>query len=44
MQSPPAEPLKQENMEAFRAVLAQYERQMAGDSAEELVREMMEVL
>lgn len=44
MQSPPAEPLKQENMEAFRAVLAQYERQMAGDSAEELVREMMEAL
>ena len=44
MQSPPAEPLKQDNMEAFRAVLAQYERQMAGDSAEELVREMMEAL
>ena len=44
MQSPPAEPLKQENMEAFRAVLAQYERQMAGDSAQELVREMMEAL
>lgn len=44
MQSPPAEPLKQENMEAFRAVLAQYERQMAGDCAEELVREMMEAL
>lgn len=44
MQSPPAEPLRQENMEAFRAVLAQYERQMAGDSAEELVREMMEAL
>lgn len=44
MQSPPAEPLKQENMEAFRAVLAQYERQMAGDSAEELVREMIEAL
>lgn len=44
MQSPPAEPLKQENMEAFRAVLAQYERQMAGDSAEELMREMMEAL
>lgn len=44
MQSPPAEPLKQENMEAFRVVLAQYERQMAGDSAEELVREMMEAL
>ena len=44
MQSPPAEPLKQENMEAFRAVLAQYERQMAGDSTEELVREMMEAL
>ena len=44
MQSPPAEPLKQENMEAFMAVLAQYERQMAGDSAEELVREMMEAL
>ena len=44
MQSPPAEPFKQENMEAFRAVLAQYERQMAGDSAQELVREMMEAL
>ena len=44
MESPPAEPLTQESMEAFRAVLAQYERQMAGDSAEELVREMMEAL
>ena len=44
MKSPPAEPLRQENMEAFSAVVARYSRQMMQTDASSMVERMLDAI